>query len=61
MGETAGRSSGGNQTDVEVEEEEKGGERFSNWEIDEKFESSEEGVDCREEDGLSRNITRTED
>ena len=59
MGETAGRSlSGLHDEDVE---EEKGGERFSNWEIDEKFESSEEGVDCREEDGLSRNITRTED
>jgi hypothetical protein len=44
----------------EVVEEGKGG-RFSKWYMYEKFESSEEGVDCLEEDGLSRNITRTED
>jgi hypothetical protein len=37
------------------------GERFSKCEMDEKFESSEEMVEDREEDGLSRNITRTED
>ncbi len=37
------------------------GERFSKWEMDEKFESSEEMVEDREEEGLSRKITRTED
>ncbi len=37
------------------------GEEFSKWEIDEKFESSEEMVESREEDGLSRKISRTED
>ncbi len=37
------------------------GKRFSKWEIDEKIESSEEGVECREDDGLSIKITRTED
>ncbi len=39
---------------------ERGG-RFSKWDMDEKFESSEEMVEDREEDGLSRKITRTED
>jgi hypothetical protein len=58
VGKAAGRSMSGLHD--EVVEEEKGG-RFSKWEIDEKFESSDEGVGCREEDGLSRKITRTED
>ncbi len=44
----------------EIVEEDKGG-WFSKWDMDEKFESSEEIVECREEDGLSRKITLTED
>ncbi len=37
------------------------GERFSKCEMDEIVESSEEMVEDREEDGLSKKITRTED
>ncbi len=43
--------------DEVVEEVKKGGKNLES----EKLESSEKGVDCRVEDGLSRKITRTED
>ena len=39
----------------------KRGGRFCKWEIEEKFERSDEGVDRLDEIGLSRKITRTED
>ncbi len=39
---------------------ERGG-RFSKWEMDEKFESSEKGFEGREDNGLSRKIIRTEE
>jgi hypothetical protein len=58
MGKGAGRSMSGIHD--EVEEDVKGG-GFSKCEMDEKFESSEEFVEDREEDGLSRKITRSED
>ncbi len=39
----------------------RGGKIFCKWEIEEKLERSDEEVDRRDEIGLSRKITRTED
>jgi hypothetical protein len=46
---------------LKLKKKRRGGGRFSKCEMDEKFESSEEMVEDREEVGLSKKITRTED